>query len=117
MNVAMPQLVALRTTPDGVCLHLRVPADLRHFAGHFPGLPIVPGVVQLGWAIALSREHLFDTWRDVERVEVLKFHNVIRPQQEIDIDLAATDLVTRTRFRIYSGEDTHASGRLLWAAA
>jgi len=47
-----------RAAPDGLELDLRVPPDLEYFAGHFPGIPILPGVVQIDWSVRLGRARL-----------------------------------------------------------
>jgi 3-hydroxymyristoyl/3-hydroxydecanoyl-(acyl carrier protein) dehydratase len=44
---------------------LRVPPTLEHFRGHFPGFPILPGVVQLDWAVRFGRLH-FEGWAKAE---------------------------------------------------
>jgi 3-hydroxymyristoyl/3-hydroxydecanoyl-(acyl carrier protein) dehydratase len=46
----LPQVLARREHEDGVDLKLRVDAGCPWFDGHFPGHPILPGVVQIGWA-------------------------------------------------------------------
>jgi len=52
-----------------------VPMDLACFAGHFPDRAIVPGVLQLDWAMELVAE-LHGAMPDVEAVESLK---ILRP--------------------------------------
>jgi len=46
-------------TRDGttVTVRLFVPRTLAHFDGHFPGFPILPGVLQIDWAVRLARQH------------------------------------------------------------
>ncbi len=50
-------IVERRKQGDG-CLELtlRVDADCPWFEGHFPGQPILPGVVQIGWAAWFAAE-------------------------------------------------------------
>jgi len=74
---------------DGDDLHyeLRVPPTLAHFAGHFPGLPILPGVVQLDWAIRLAAGHVTGV-RDIASVDRLKFTAPVMPGAVLDLKLS-----------------------------
>ena len=70
-----------------VVLDLHVPPEITHFAGHFPGAAILPGVVQVDWAIHFARQYL-----PVEGVfsalEKLKFLAVIRPDARVQLALS-----------------------------
>ncbi|MDR2787147.1 MAG: AMP-binding protein [Candidatus Accumulibacter sp.] len=61
-----------------VRLQLILPDGLAWFEGHFPGLPVLPGVVQIDWAAHFARFHF---GVDVTRFDLagLKFQNLIRP--------------------------------------
>ncbi len=75
-------------------------------AGHFPGDPIVPGVVVLRRVCrAVTRER----GGTVVAVPVVKFHLPLRPAEPFDIDLAPAG-GDRYRFRVVRGNTLIAAG-------
>ena len=66
-----------RGTQSLTCL-LRVPDDLRIFHGHFPAVPIVPGVIQIAWAAELARSRGLANGPLVA-ISTAKFRRVLRP--------------------------------------
>lgn len=60
---------------------LRVPPGLDCLEGHFPGLPLLPGVAQLAWAVHAARRLAPDpdVPASVWRIEALKFRELLRP--------------------------------------
>ncbi|MGD0961749.1 MAG: AMP-binding protein, partial [Methylomonas sp.] len=46
----LPVLYGGAITAAAACLQLKVPEDLPYFPDHFSAYPILPGVVQIGWA-------------------------------------------------------------------
>ncbi len=87
-RAARPPILRARTGPP-VSLELALPADLDCFQGHFPGCPILPGVVQLDWAIRFGSEYL-GTSLEVGRVLGLKFSRIVRPGARLTLELEAT---------------------------
>jgi predicted hotdog family 3-hydroxylacyl-ACP dehydratase len=67
----------------------RVPAKLAWLEGHFPGHPIVPGFVQLDWALALAREALGVTAAP-GRIEALRFRSPLLPEVEFELAVEAS---------------------------
>jgi 3-hydroxymyristoyl/3-hydroxydecanoyl-(acyl carrier protein) dehydratase len=97
---------------DGERLRLRlaVGPDLDCFRGHFPGMPVLPGVVQLDWAIAAARDYfgLDASPMDIRR---LKFKSVLTPPAEVDLVLAKTGPTT-VQFSFSAGDVAYSEGRL-----
>lgn len=98
-----------------VQLALSIPADLMYFDGHFPGTAILPGVVQLDWAIAHGRR-LFALPPRFAGVANLKFQNVILPGSTVELQLEHDSAKGALHFRYLSGALQHSSGRVLFSA-
>jgi len=92
-----------------------VPADHPAFAGHFPGRPILPGVVLLDRAILFAEQWLERpglAWQ----VGNAKFFSPVEPSEILDFTLEqkASGAVA---FTIRAGERSIASGSLTPPAA
>ena len=74
-----------------------MPPGLAHFAGHFPGLPILPGVVQLDWAMRLAAEQCFGCAHRVASIDRLKFMAPVGAGRAACADACPT---MRTRGRV-----------------
>lgn len=82
-----PVVLAVERGEDQVVLRCRVPASLLYLQGHFPGFALLPGVVQLDWAIAFARRHLGLTGAPAETLQV-KFRKPVRPETEMVLTLS-----------------------------
>ncbi|MFW0778560.1 MAG: hypothetical protein ACN2B6_12665, partial [Rickettsiales bacterium] len=67
-------------------LELTIPEDIRYFSGHFDQAPILPGVVQIHWAIALGKQHL-SCEGDFKQMEAIKFQQIIAPNSTVTLSL------------------------------
>ena len=94
-----PVRLAERREGDALERDLAVPRDLVWFDGHFPGRPIVPGVVQLGWALDAAAALLGAAPR-VTRIEALKFQAVVEPLQRCRLRVELRESPRRVRFRL-----------------
>lgn len=92
-------------TADRFDTHFSVPASHPALPGHFPGRPLVPGVVMLE-QVALALR----AWRGqrVARVAEVKFMAPLLPQQRADLHLS--DANGRVRFEIRGGAGLLARG-------
>ncbi|WP_186114272.1 AMP-binding protein [Burkholderia gladioli] len=95
---------------------LRVPPSLVHFAGHFPGCPILPGVVQVDWAVRLARR-LLPTPASVSAIDHLKFKAPVLPGAVLALSLAHDAERRRVRFVFRLGERECATGTIVYAEA
>ena len=98
-----------------ICLSLRflVPPTSSYFEGHFPGCPVLPGVVQVGWAIEFARLHLPFSAR-FRALAAVKFTRVIQPNAAITLRLVADAQRRELSFEYRRGDDPCSSGRILF---
>ena len=89
---------------------LRVPADLAFFEGHFPGQPVVAGVVQLHW-VMLAAADLLGATPQLLALEGLRFRDVLLPSQPFRLSLELSPARDRLRFELSDGERVFAKGR------
>jgi len=107
-----PALRVLEQAPGRVLLELTVPPDLLYFDGHFSVAPVLPGVVQVDWAIAWGREYL-GLGGAFGGINALKFQQMIRPLQPVQLELVHDTHKNSLNFRYFSDAGAHASGRIL----
>jgi uncharacterized membrane protein len=90
---------------------LRVPHELECLAGHFPDVPIVPGVVQVDWAMQLIAEW---TGRPpaIQGIDALKFKKPLRPGNEVTLVVEHEGGGAPFRFEFRGAEDVYSSGRI-----
>ena len=111
----MPVIQASRgASAIGACLDLQsnLVGQLAHFPGHFPGTPILPGVVQVDWAMNLS-QRLMDLPPRFAGMEVLKFQQLVRPGDRISLTLRFDPERSKLHFAYRNGEAACSSGRIL----
>ncbi|PAU52994.1 acyl-CoA synthetase family protein [Pseudomonas indica] len=110
-----PELLGARQEDDQWLLELEVPLDLAHFTGHFPRTPVLPGVVQIDWALHLANEYLAVPTR-FAGMEVLKFQQLARPGDRLQLTLRFDAERGKLHFAYRNGEAPCSSGRILLAA-
>lgn len=116
-----PEVVAQsQKGKTSVELQLFIPMNLYYFQGHFPGTPILPGVVQTHWAIHYGRE-FFPLQTHFSQLEAVKFQQVIRPHEVVTLRLDYNTDKDKLVFSYtsQSGEQTrqHSSGRVVFVAS
>jgi hypothetical protein len=108
-----PELLAAQHQPGRSVVEWRVPADLAQLEGHFPGQPLVAGVVQVHWVMGVLEERL-GAAPNPESLEALKFHHVLGPGDHVRLSLEIEDGGARFRFELVDAADPkriYSSGR------
>lgn len=92
---------------------LLIDAKLQCFAGHFPGEPIVPGVVQVGWALHFASRLGLDS-QHFAGVPRAKFSAIITPDTLLRLNLTRRQMDLDFRFdstgQVYSSGTIHYAG-------
>lgn len=115
---ALEPLAEARAEPapgrEALRLAFTVPPELPCLAGHFPGDPVLPGVVQLDALVARQVERLWPDAGVLRTVKRLKFTRVIRPGEALEVELQRDAAAGTVTFSIDGPGGRCASGTLVF---
>jgi 3-hydroxymyristoyl/3-hydroxydecanoyl-(acyl carrier protein) dehydratase len=109
-----PEVAGVAFREDRVELNLVVPAALIYFSGHFPHFAILPGIVQLDWALQYGRQH-FALGAVSPTTISIKFRKPIRPNHRATLSLKYSRLRGSFEFSYTDAEGVCSSGQIGFA--
>lgn len=110
-----PLPLAIVAGDDHIEIRLDVPPELPCFADHFAGAPMLPGVLQLGWAVRFAQQQ-YGIHAPLTQVQHLKFQHPITPGSALTLHLQRSG-ERDIRFRYATPDHACSSGRLNFADA
>lgn len=103
----------LEANEHSASVYLWIDAALPVFAGHFPGNPILPGIVQIEW-VRSAVERIFPSFGDLQFTGLanIKFKATVTPAMWLKTVLRAEPAAIE--FVMESGHHVCTQGRLLY---
>jgi 3-hydroxyacyl-[acyl-carrier-protein] dehydratase len=111
--ILLPQIDSIERHRNSLSLRFVVHDTLDYFDGHFPECKLLPGVVQIGWAVEIARTEIPIDGR-FRALAGVKFMRVIQPGAAVSLDLSCTDDRRELSFEFRSGGVICSSGRVLF---
>ncbi|MDD2738607.1 MAG: AMP-dependent synthetase [Methylomonas lenta] len=112
--VLFPNILGKILSADGINLNLYIPENLAYFAGHFDEISVVPGVVQIQWAVHYARLNLPLT-QAFRHMEAIKFKELLLPNQQLVLVLRYLEQDGKLHFCYRSETCEYSSGRLYFS--
>ena len=106
-----PEITEQTKTDTDLNLELFVSNDVEFFKGHFPDFQLLPGVVQVHWAVSYAEEN-FGPLGEFSKIEALKFTKPIRPESKIKLEIKRNTEKGNITFKYTDEESTYSSGRV-----
>ena len=107
-NCREPAVLGWRATAERLDAELVFPPDGEWFAGHFPGIPVLPGVAQLFFIRYFSKRAFMD-FPEKPVLKFVKFRRIVRPGEHVSLCVERT-APGRFSYRMSVGGAVSASG-------
>ncbi|WP_250460492.1 AMP-binding protein [Microbulbifer litoralis] len=110
----LPRVIKREMAEQNVRVEIQIPADLPCLPGHFEDAPVVPGVVQIDWAMHYGRE-LLGLGGRFSSMEVIKFKQLLRPGENAVLELEFDIEKNKLKFRFHCPDNEvgeYSSGKL-----
>ena len=91
---------------------LDISPELEWFQGHFPGNPVLPGVVQLHWAVVVAQA-IFGLTGVPAEIKRLKFKSIVIPPRILELSVFRSS-ANEVQFEFMSMGQQHSEGRLVF---
>lgn len=110
--MTVPPFNDIRCSGDRASCTLILGPDHDAFSGHFPEMPVLPGVIQIDWAMQLAAR-CFALREPVARAFQVKFMGIIQPGADLHLTLALDRTARRLSFEYRKDERVMSSGRVM----
>ena len=110
-SAKQPELLSQQVAGNKCTLQLFIPSYLYYFNGHFPGRPVLPGVVQMHWAINYAKD-LLGIDGLFSSLEVIKFQKIIGANEKVDLELEYDEAKSKLKFSYIKNGQPASSGRV-----
>jgi 3-hydroxymyristoyl/3-hydroxydecanoyl-(acyl carrier protein) dehydratase len=112
-----PEVINSNLLDDTLTLELKIDPNLEAFQGHFERFPIIPGVVQVQWALHFFKLHHpqcknINNNCAINKISALKFQHVIIPNDVVTLTLKFDNNKTCIQFRMQNADHQYSSGKL-----
>lgn len=111
----LPDIVDLQHDDRHAVARLALPRNAAVFQGHFPTMPVLPGVVQIDWVMRLACR-CFGLVRPVAGDFQVKFTRVIEPDMALVLSLVLDPNQHRLSFEYRVEDQVMSSGRIKLAS-
>ena len=114
-RVTSPEILEREVDGRRARIKMSLHPELFYFDGHFDSISILPGVVQVDWALGYAREH-FTLNGSFHRIEALKFFKVLPASSEVELGLQFDPEKRNLAFYYRRGDTVHSVGRIKFGA-
>jgi acyl-CoA synthetase (AMP-forming)/AMP-acid ligase II/3-hydroxymyristoyl/3-hydroxydecanoyl-(acyl carrier protein) dehydratase len=116
-GASLPEVISIHRdvgNSQKITLDLHIPKELPHFEGHFPDFPILPGIVQIDWAVRYARIYL-NLEGNFSALENIKFQAIVLPESKLKLNLNWNKNSSRLEFSFATSQRIHSDGRITFS--